>query len=329
MVSARPTRSARTIRGPAPAVEGTSAEAEADAAKYSIRVTSRLTSIELDTLRMWERRYGFPKPERASGGSRVYSEADVEALRLIKRALEQGYRPGEVVGKPLEELTQLVLVASNAPSRAAMGSPTTATILEALARDEVALLRAELRQAAVLLGPKRFLVEVAHPLCVRVGERWAEGKLEVRHEHLLTECLSERLRVLMSAYEERAGAPRVLLSTLPNERHGLGLAMVEVYLAASQVTPIFLGVDTPPEQIVKAARSHAADAVGLLVTEASDRKATKGHIRWMLHELPRRVRIWVGGAGGAGLGIDDDAVRIVPTWGEMDKAILTLAGRAT
>jgi methanogenic corrinoid protein MtbC1 len=204
-----------------------------------------------------------------------------------------------------------------------------ATLLAALGRDEVALLRAELRQAAVMLGPKRFLVEVAHPLCVRVGELWADGTLEVRHEHMLSECLSAQLRVLMSAYEDRPGAPRVLLTTLPNERHGLGLEMVEVYLATSQVTPVLLGVETPAEQIVKAARSHTVDAVGLLVTLASDLKATKSQVRWMLGELPRRVRVWLGGAGGAELGIRDDAVRIVGTWSEMDEAILALPRRAT
>ena len=326
MAATRATRSPRPIRG---AAAGESAEpAGPDEARYSIRVTSRLTSIELDTLRMWERRYGFPRPERTSGGSRVYSEADVEALKLIKRALDQGYRPGEVVGKPREELTELVLVASQAPSRTATATPTMATLLAALGRDEVALLRAELRQAAVMLGPKRFVVEVAHPICVRVGELWADGKLEVRHEHMLSECLSAQLRVLMSAYEDRRGAPRVLLTSLPNERHGLGLAMVEVYLAASQVTPVLLGVDTPAEQIVKAARSHAVDAVGLLVTLASDLKATKSHVHWMLGELPRRVCIWVGGAGGAELGVRDEAVRVVGTWSEMDEAISTLARRA-
>ena len=71
------------------------------------------------------------------------------------------------------------------------------------------------------------------------------------------------------------------------------------------------------------------DAVGLLVTEASDPKAARSHIRWMLRELPRRVRIWLGGAGGPGLGIDDEAVCIVTTWDDMDRAILTLAGRGT
>jgi DNA-binding transcriptional MerR regulator/methylmalonyl-CoA mutase cobalamin-binding subunit len=329
MVSVRPARLARKTGGGHGRPLGAAApKAETDVAKYSIRVTSRRTAIELDTLRMWERRYGFPRPERTRGGSRVYSEADVEALRLIKRALDQGYRAGEVVGKSLEELTRLVVVSSQAPSLVTgMGSPTPATILDALDRDEVALLRAELRRAAVMLGPKKFLVEVAHPTCVRVGELWAEGKLEVRHEHLLSEYLAAQLRVLMAAYEERPGAPRVLLSTLPYERHGLGLAMAEVYLAASQVTPVVLGVETPPEQIVKAARSHAVDAVGLLVTQASDPKTTKNHVRWLLRELPRRVSIWIGGAGGASLGVVDDSVRIVATWSQMDAAIATLAGR--
>ncbi len=298
-------------------------------ARYSIRVTSRLTAIELDTLRMWERRYGFPRPRRTSGGSRVYTEADVEALKLIRRAMEQGYRPGEVVGKSRAELLELILVTSAAPVGKATTAPTLATMLAAVRRDDLSGLRAELRQAAMMLGPVRFVVEVAHPLCVRVGELWAEGQLEVRHEHLLSECLSAQLRVLLSALEDRPGAPRVLLATLPGERHGLGLAMAAVYLASKQVTPVLLGVDTPAPQIVKAAQSHEVDAVGLLVTAASDLKATARQVRSMLTELPRRVHIWIGGAAGSELAIHDDAVHTVGSWELFDAAISTLARKTT
>ncbi len=325
-------RSARSVPDrPGPtAAERASAEATRPAQeRYSIRVTSRLTSIELDTLRMWERRYGFPRPERTSGGSRLYSQADVEALKLIKRALDQGYRAGEVVGKSVAELSKLVLVSSQAPSPAPTATPTVATVLSALTRHDLARVRAELRQAAVMLGPRRFVVEVVHPLCARVGELWSDGTLEVRHEHMLSECSFAQLRVLMSAYEDRPGAPRVLLATLPDERHGLGLAMLEVYLATSHVTPVFLGVDTPADQIVKAARSHEVDAVGLSVTLVSDLDSTKRHVRWLLAERPRRVSLWVGGAGGAELGLHDEAVRIVGTWREVDEAISTLPRRAT
>jgi methanogenic corrinoid protein MtbC1 len=286
---------------------------------------------------MWERRYGFPQPQRTGGGSRLYSESDVEALKLIRRALEHGYRPGEVVGKPREQLMQLILATSEQPVRAgasramfqgptdgAAAVPSIASLLTSLGEHDLASVRAGLRQAALALGPRRFLTDVAHPICVRVGELWADGTLEVRHEHVLTECLSAQLGVMMSAYEDRAGAPRVLLATLPDERHGLGLEMVQVYLAVSQVTPLLLGVDTPAEQIIRSARSHGADAVGLLVTQAADLKATAKHIRRLLDELPRRVSIWVGGAAGPSLNVRDAALRIAPTWADLDAAIASL-----
>lgn len=53
----------------------------------SIRVVSNRTGIPADTLRIWERRYGFPKPERTPGGSRVYTDEDVARLQLVNRAL--------------------------------------------------------------------------------------------------------------------------------------------------------------------------------------------------------------------------------------------------
>lgn len=278
---------------------------------------------------MWERRYGFPRAERTSGGSRLYSEADVEALKLIQRALKNGYRPREVVGKPLAELRQLVEVVTAAPTGATSGAPTLATILAAVERDDLVELRAELRQAALMLGPKRFLVELAHPLSVRVGQLWSQEKLEVRHEHLLTECLIAQLRVLSAVYEDRPGAPRILLATLPGERHGLGLAMTALYLAASQVTPVMLGVETPAPQIVRAAMSHDVDAVGLLVTAASDLKATAKGVRFMLAELPRRVGVWLGGAAASDLPLRDAAVRMVGGWPALDEAIASLARRRT
>lgn len=318
MPASRPRSSASPDTGAAP---DRRAQPSDDEPRYSIRIASRLTEIELDTLRVWERRYGFPRPARTDGGGRLYTEGDIAALKMIRRALEQGYRPAAVVGKSPEELAGLILAASRAPKRSNTPAPTVTALLATLLRDDVVELRAELRSSAVALGPKRFVVEVAHPMCVRVGERWAEGQLAIRHEHMLTECLSAQLRVLASGYEAVTAAPAVLLSALPGERHGLGLAMVEVYLAEQGIHPVLLGVDTPPEEIVVAARAHKVDAVGLLVSRASEPKATVKHIRWMLGELPRRVAIWIGGGGGPDLPLRDPSVRVTSTWQMLDQAI--------
>lgn len=297
----------------------------ASGTRHSIRVTSRLTSIELDTLRMWERRYGFPKPERTEGGSRVYTQEDVDALKLIRRALDLGYRPSEVVGKPHAELVRLVASASPARTGDPIDSvPSVESLITAIAHDDLDAVRAELRQGAVVLGPRRFVTDIAQPLATRVGDLWSRGELEVRHEHMLSEALSSQLRLLASTFEDRPGAPRVLLSTLPGERHALGLEMIQVYLGVMRVATRLLGVDTPPDQIVRAARAHGVDAVGLLVTAASDLPSTARHVRWMLAELPRRVSVWLGGGAAPELELPPDATRVIRTWEDLDQAIEAL-----
>ena len=72
----------------------------------SIAAVERDTGLGKDTLRVWERRYGFPQPLRDAHGERVYPAEQVERLRLIKRLMDQGQRPGALLSKPLAALSE-------------------------------------------------------------------------------------------------------------------------------------------------------------------------------------------------------------------------------
>ena len=292
-------------------------------ATMSIRVISKVTGFPPHTLRMWERRYGFPKPMRGDGGGRLYLESDVTTLLLIRAAMNAGYRPGEVVQKRAVDLERLL--EGTTTKGAGLGTlPTVDELLRALASDDVSALQRALKQAALFLGPKRFVAEVAHPASVRVGELWADGKLEVRHEHMFTECLSNQLHQLLSASHDVAAGPCVLLATLPDEPHSLGLEMIAVVLGASGATPRLLGVQTPPEQIVAAARAYRCDAVGIAVMPPADLEKVGTQLRWMLTELPRRVPIWAGGAGAWNLEVDVEGLIVVRDWDGLDEALRRL-----
>lgn len=296
------------------------------ALSYSIRVASRLTGIPADTLRMWERRYGFPRPSRTGGGSRTYTEEDVELLHLLSRALKAGYRPGEIVGKERAELEDILAqVAPARPEPLVEGAlPTIRGLLAHLLSDDTEALATELRRAALRLGSKRFVTEIAHPFTVEVGAWWEAGRLEVRHEHLASEVLSTILRLLLSTSEDGLGRPVVLLATLPGEQHGLGLELVALYLAASRATPRLLGVSTPQDQIVKAARALGADVIGLTITPTSDLVAAASSIEWMLSELPRRIEIWVGGEAALKLGLDLPGLKTITSFSALDAALEAL-----
>jgi MerR family transcriptional regulator/heat shock protein HspR len=55
-----------------------------DTPKYMISVAADLVGMHPQTLRIYEQK-GLVRPQRTPGGTRLYSEADVERLRIIQR----------------------------------------------------------------------------------------------------------------------------------------------------------------------------------------------------------------------------------------------------
>ena len=329
--------------------ERTQGDAQAGA---SIRVVANRTGIPADTLRMWERRYGFPHPSRRTGGSRVYSEDDIARLHLIARALDAGFRPGEVVTLASSDLTRLVeaTVAEAPPgarsrsragaaprsgARALEGAASTRgaesaavidQLIEALRADDIRGVQSLLRAAAVAHEPRAFVTDVAHPLATRIGELWAGGVLDVRHEHLASACLTSQLHLLLGALDDGERSPSVLLATLPGEPHLLGLDMVAVVLAASHAAPRVLGADTPPQQLAEAARALDVDAVGVSISPAAPRRSTMHEVRKLLSLLPADVELWLGGAGARFVVDSAPTARLVDTWSDLDAALTSLRG---
>src|SRR6187401_880800 len=76
-------------------------------ALYRIGTVARLAGLSTHALRVWERRYGVPSPARSDGGARLYSESELERLRLLKRAVDRGHPIGRLVPLGLEELERL------------------------------------------------------------------------------------------------------------------------------------------------------------------------------------------------------------------------------
>ena len=63
----------------------------------------RLTGFGIEQLRKWRQRFGFPPAQYCENGRAIYSRESVDRLMVIKRLLEAGLRPGQVVGKTVVE----------------------------------------------------------------------------------------------------------------------------------------------------------------------------------------------------------------------------------
>ncbi len=272
----------------------------------SIADVERDTGLSKDTLRMWERRYGFPQPQRDALGGRSYAPEQVEKLRLIRRLMDAGHRPGRLVPRPVDELRTLLATGGTAqravaaaPGPAATGGDEVEGLMALLRGHDAAALRQALAVAQAHHGLRGFVIEVVAPMARRVGEAWLHGELRIFEEHLFTECVQATLHAALGSLPAHAGRPRVLLATLPGEPHGLGLLMAQTVLSLEGCACLALGTQVPLDDIAAATASWGAEVVALSVTGCQKRNLVLASLAQLRALLPASVALWVGGAAPA------------------------------
>ena len=286
----------------------------------NIAAVERETGLGKDTLRVWERRYGFPRPERDQHGERAYPFDQVEKLRLIKRLMGQGWRPGRLLAKPDEELASLAAPAEAAPDEVAGGS-LHLTVVDLIRQHDIPALGNALRQALHRQGLQQFVLETVSALNRAIGEAWMRGEIQVFEEHLYTEQMQALLRQAIGALPPGSGRPRILLTTVPEEQHILGILMSEALLTLEGAGCVSLGTQTPLADIGLAARAQQADIVALSFSSAFPTRQVAPLLKQLRGMLAANIEVWAGGAGIERVAAQE-GVRIM---GSLDAALEGLA----
>lgn len=256
---------------------------------YPLGAVSRITGLSEHVLRAWERRHSAVTPRRTAGGTRRYSEAEVERLRLLSRVVSAGYPIGQVAHLSDDELR--ARIAPLGPSE----RPAVEAALAALERLDAAEAERLISLQLAALGPARFAREFALPLLEAIGDGWAQSRLCVASEHLASAMLRSMLGTGLRATDASAGAPVIVFAAPSGERHELGLLIAALIAQGAGGKAVYLGPDLPTDEIVGAVETVGARVLvlGLTATPAGEGSALLSELR---RRLPDRVALWVGGA---------------------------------
>jgi DNA-binding transcriptional MerR regulator/methylmalonyl-CoA mutase cobalamin-binding subunit len=272
---------------------------------YPIRAVARLTGLGIDTLRAWERRHAAVTPSRDHRG-RVYTEADVRRLRLLRQAVDRGHPIGRIAALPDAELSQLAagLPEMSADLRAlSMRSLVDLeAIHDALNRFDNAAVEASLGRAATMLRPQELLRQVIVPVLADVGDAWYTRRASVAHEHLVSAIIRNVLGSFLRLHAHGHDAARLLLATPEGERHEFGALGAAMLAASGGLDALYLGPDLPAADLVDCATTAGADVVVLGVTAAQSPEAMEQEVATVARKLPRDVELWIGGRGAARIG---------------------------
>ncbi|TVO77896.1 MerR family transcriptional regulator [Sedimenticola selenatireducens] len=256
--------------------------------QYNISDVSRISGIPKDLLRMWERRYGYPDPIRDDNGDRVYSDDQLDKLVLIRQLQDQGKRPGKLIELEVTELKSLL--------QAPAPEFDPSELIGYLKSGDISALRNWLHGQLISNGLRSFIHRVMVPATYAVGDAWSRGELATYEEHLFTELMKTLVRQSLSEHYQVGGQPRIMLTTVPGEKHSMGLLMVEALLRMGGAEVIPFGPEMPFKDIQQAAISHTVDIIGLSFSgsfKGDDAVVMLSGLRQMIEPS---IGIWAGGA---------------------------------
>jgi DNA-binding transcriptional MerR regulator len=236
---------------------------------YPIQTVSLRTGLSAHAIRAWERRYGVVEPVRREG-RRLYSEADVVRLSLLKRAVDAGHRIGTVASFTTEELRTLLSAAAEAVQDRELSQRVARAVEHATATD-ARKFDAELYDAVRTYGDAAVVESFIFPVLREIGSRWREGTAEIAEEHVVTAVIRSYLSSRLRDLAPPADAPVVVFASLEGELHDIGGLAGAVRAQAAGWHATFLGANTPPDSIAHVAGNVSARAVVVVVTmEESD-----------------------------------------------------------
>jgi DNA-binding transcriptional MerR regulator/methylmalonyl-CoA mutase cobalamin-binding subunit len=269
---------------------------------FPIRIAAKRSGLSPHVIRVWEKRYQTAVPRRTGTNRRLYTEADVERLSLLRAAISEGHRIGNIANLPVAELRQLLATelapAALATNRVKPGHDLgylEAGCLEAIRRLDGADLEGVLARGLVLLGGQGLLQRLVGPLARKLGDLWTEGSISAAHEHFATAIIRQFLTQAIRPQGITPSSPCLVAATPAGQLHELGAVMVAAAATNAGWRVVYLGANLPAAEIAGVVIQNRAQALALSLVYPADDPGLTRELRDLGRYLPAGVNILVGG----------------------------------
>jgi MerR family transcriptional regulator, light-induced transcriptional regulator len=286
---------------------------------YTIKQAAVRSGVSITTIRAWERRYGVVEPGRTAAGYRLYDDASIERLAVMRHLVEtEGWRPSQAAERVLApgagpmrpsgdpDASQIGL----APDDPTVDAAASAGLAIGSETDPARLLVAEFVSAAQRLdtaamerildegfAAQRFelaLEDVVYPALRALGDGWSTGDVDVAVEHAASETVRRRLARFHDAVASGTGVPDVVVGLPPGGLHEIGAFALAVALRRAGLSVLYLGANVPLDSWLVTIQETGAPVVALGVVARSDVGAAADVVE-ALRGLARPTHCALGG----------------------------------
>jgi DNA-binding transcriptional MerR regulator len=260
-------------------------------ASYRIKAVSHMTGVRPELVRMWERRYGLFKPQRAGNRYREFDDEDVQLLLYLRQQIEQGRAIGELAAEGRDALLRRIIPPSVSPSEAGQESHSPHSLVDELLdyilQFDQNRLEARLAEIAAFASFTTFTSTILTPLMHRLGDAWGTGKAPVASGHFATAIFKQRLLTMLHTASPGSAAPVVVCACPVGEWHELGLLTLAYRMQQDGWHICYLGPNLPTQALLEGCERVQPDLVALSLTGHAEAVACLE----MLHEIDTQIAV--------------------------------------
>jgi MerR family transcriptional regulator, light-induced transcriptional regulator len=210
---------------------------------FTIKDLENLSGIKAHTLRIWEQRYNFLKPERTFTNIRYYSNNELKTILNIALLNKYGYKVSHIDKMTEEEIRDKVLTLNQ---QEAQQERIVNELVQHMVDLNTTAFEETLSSYILARGIERTITQIIFKYMEKIGILWLTNHINPAQEHLVTNIIRQKLIVGIEGISTPLKVNKTILLFLPEaEYHEMGLLFMYYLLKSRGIEVIYLGCNVP------------------------------------------------------------------------------------
>ncbi|PRY89937.1 MerR family transcriptional regulator [Mongoliibacter ruber] len=258
---------------------------------YSIKDLEQLSGIKAHTLRIWEQRYNLLAPKRTDTNIRFYDDEDLKLILNVALLNDNGFKISKIAGMTYLEMKEEVVKLTE--KNLTYDDQIHALTICMIEMDEDRFEKV-LSTNILKIGFEQTMLNIIYPFLSKIGVLWQTGAINPAQEHFISNLVRQKLIVAIDGQLYKGGGKKFLLYLPEAELHEISLLFAAFIIKSKGHKVIYLGQNTPREDLKLVHRLHKPDYLMTVITTSPNSQEVQGYID-NLSELFNESEIIISG----------------------------------
>ncbi len=210
---------------------------------FTIKDLENLSGIKAHTIRIWEQRYSFLKPERSDTNIRYYSNNELKTILNISLLNKYGYKISHIDKMSEVEMHDKIVSLTQIQ---AQQEKIVNDLIKHLVDLDLNKFEKIIDDYIKAKGIQKSIIQIIFPFLECIGILWVTNHINPAQEHLVTNIIRQKLIVGIDGIKHHPHPKKTALLFLPEgEYHELGLLFTSFLLKSNGVQILYLGANVP------------------------------------------------------------------------------------